>query len=282
MRTIIAWLYFLSVVLVSDELNASYFSQVVKFASLLLLSHVFYEAIHFLALAAIKLSFIQEVYVWQVFDLVAWKVLEVVINDSQLKIVACSAIPLSPSFNKAFEDSNKVVGGDKPSSCHCNTKLKIDDQRAREQGYRVDTTAIFSRFASPKNPCQIRVGMRAIQSFKSLRELNDPHKVGRGFRVREEAEKHATLWSNPKNFQYSRVLLFWVGLRLESIADHRAGEAQYLVPDVWALSQTEKPVRLREVLGAFSMNNVTRMLLSKQYCGAESAGPRKAMEFIHA
>lgn len=90
MRTIIAWLYFLSVVLVSDELNASYFSQVVKFASLLLLSHVFYEAIHFLALAAIKLSFIQEVYVWQVFDLVAWKVLEVVINDSQLKIVACS------------------------------------------------------------------------------------------------------------------------------------------------------------------------------------------------
>lgn len=70
--------------------------------------------------------------------------------------------------------------------------------------------------------------------------------------------------------------------RLESIANHRAGEAQQLVQDVWVWSQTEKPVSLREVLGAFSMNNVTRMLLSRQYFGAESAGPREAMEFIHA
>jgi cytochrome P450 len=38
---------------------------------------------------------------------------------------------------------------------------------------------------------------------------------------------------------------------------------------------------LREVLGAFSMNNVTRMLLGKQYFGAESAGPQEAMEFMH-
>jgi hypothetical protein len=32
--------------------------------------------------------------VWQVFDIVAWKVLEVVINDSQLKIVTCSVCDL--------------------------------------------------------------------------------------------------------------------------------------------------------------------------------------------
>ncbi|KAL0426132.1 UNVERIFIED_CONTAM: cytochrome [Sesamum radiatum] len=33
--------------------------------------------------------------------------------------------------------------------------------------------------------------------------------------------------------------------------------------------------------GAFSMNNVTRMLLGKQYFGAESSGPQEAMEFMH-
>ncbi|MBA0772496.1 hypothetical protein Gotri_007859, partial [Gossypium trilobum] len=40
-------------------------------------------------------------------------------------------------------------------------------------------------------------------------------------------------------------------------------------------------VNLREVLGAFSMNNVTRMLLGRQYFGAVSAGPSEAMEFMH-
>ncbi|KAL3604221.1 hypothetical protein D5086_005080 [Populus alba] len=69
--------------------------------------------------------------------------------------------------------------------------------------------------------------------------------------------------------------------RLESFANHRADEAQHLVMDVWSRTQTGKPLNLREVLGAFSMNNVTRMLLGKQYFGAESAGPQEAMEFMH-
>ncbi|KAG7994708.1 hypothetical protein I3843_01G072400 [Carya illinoinensis] len=69
--------------------------------------------------------------------------------------------------------------------------------------------------------------------------------------------------------------------RLESFARHRAEEAQHLVQDVWERAQTGKAVNLREVLGAFSMNNVTRMLLGKQYYGSESAGPQEAMEFMH-
>lgn len=73
--------------------------------------------------------------------------------------------------------------------------------------------------------------------------------------------------------------------RLDSFARHRAEEAQHLVRDVLAQAQaqdqTGEGVNLREVLGAFSMNNVTRMLLGKQYFGAESAGPQEAMEFMH-
>ncbi|EEF39050.1 flavonoid 3-hydroxylase, putative [Ricinus communis] len=69
--------------------------------------------------------------------------------------------------------------------------------------------------------------------------------------------------------------------RLESFAKHRAEEAQHLIRDVWTQARTGKAVNLREVLGAFSMNNVTRMLLGKQYFGAESAGPQEALEFMH-
>lgn len=69
--------------------------------------------------------------------------------------------------------------------------------------------------------------------------------------------------------------------RLESFVSHRADEAQQLVLDVWAKTQKEETVNLREALGAFSMNNVTRMLLGKQYFGEESAGPQEAMEFMH-
>ena len=69
--------------------------------------------------------------------------------------------------------------------------------------------------------------------------------------------------------------------RLESFAKHRAEEAQHLVQDVSVRAKNGKPVNLREVLGAFSMNNVTRMLLGRQYFGAESAGPTEAMEFMH-
>ncbi|KAI9073231.1 hypothetical protein K1719_044840 [Acacia pycnantha] len=69
--------------------------------------------------------------------------------------------------------------------------------------------------------------------------------------------------------------------RLESFAKHREDEAQHLVADVWAQAQSGKPINLRKVLGGFSMNNVTRMLLGKQYFGSESAGPEEAMEFMH-
>ncbi|KAK4418504.1 cytochrome [Sesamum alatum] len=69
--------------------------------------------------------------------------------------------------------------------------------------------------------------------------------------------------------------------RLESFASHRTDEAQHLVKDVWGLAQRGEAINLREVLGAFSMNNVTRMLLGKQYFGAESSGPQEAMEFMH-
>lgn len=69
--------------------------------------------------------------------------------------------------------------------------------------------------------------------------------------------------------------------RLESFVNHRAHEAQYLVQDVWTRARTRNPINLREVLGAFSMNNVTRMLLGKQYFGVESAGPQEAHEFMH-
>ncbi|KAJ6686428.1 CYTOCHROME P450 703A2-RELATED [Salix purpurea] len=69
--------------------------------------------------------------------------------------------------------------------------------------------------------------------------------------------------------------------RLESFVNHRADEARHLVLGVWAQAQSGKPVNLREVLGAFSMNNVTRMLLGKQYFGAGSAGPTRG-HGIHA
>ncbi|XP_074263431.1 cytochrome P450 703A2 [Silene latifolia] len=69
--------------------------------------------------------------------------------------------------------------------------------------------------------------------------------------------------------------------RLELFSKHRAEEAQHLIQDVWARSESDKPVNLREVLGAFSMNNVTRMLLGKQYFGGGNAGPQEALEFLY-
>ncbi|XP_010556597.1 PREDICTED: cytochrome P450 703A2 [Tarenaya hassleriana] len=70
--------------------------------------------------------------------------------------------------------------------------------------------------------------------------------------------------------------------RLESFASQRAEEARYLVRDVLERAETGKPINLREVLGAFSMNNVTRMLLGKQFFGPGSVvGPKEAQEFMH-
>nr|GMD34165.1 cytochrome P450 703A2 [Ipomoea batatas] len=70
--------------------------------------------------------------------------------------------------------------------------------------------------------------------------------------------------------------------RLDSFAKHRAEEARHLVEDVFGMAENGETVNLREVLGAFSMNNVTRMLLGKQFFGAdESSGPQEAMEFMY-
>ncbi|KAL9259524.1 Cytochrome P450 703A2-like protein [Drosera capensis] len=69
--------------------------------------------------------------------------------------------------------------------------------------------------------------------------------------------------------------------RVESFAKNRAEEAQSLVRDVYFRAQSGKPVSLREVLGAFSMNNVTRMLMGKQYFGAGYTAPQEARQFIH-
>lgn len=69
--------------------------------------------------------------------------------------------------------------------------------------------------------------------------------------------------------------------RLDSFSAHRAEEAQHLVREVWAKAQNGKVVNLREVLGGFSMNNVTRMLLGKQYFGRGISGESEAKEFMN-
>ncbi|XP_030540913.2 cytochrome P450 703A2 [Rhodamnia argentea] len=71
--------------------------------------------------------------------------------------------------------------------------------------------------------------------------------------------------------------------RLDAFARHRAHEAQHLVRHVYGLcwDGDRAGINLREVLGGFSMNNVTRMLLGKQYFGAGSSGPQEATEFMH-
>lgn len=68
--------------------------------------------------------------------------------------------------------------------------------------------------------------------------------------------------------------------RLDSFSAHRAEEAQHLVGEVWARAQKGEAVNLREVLGGFSMNNVTRMLVGKQYFGSGFGGQSEAMEFM--
>lgn len=72
--------------------------------------------------------------------------------------------------------------------------------------------------------------------------------------------------------------------RLESFARQRAEEADHLVRGVRADARAGRVVNLRDVLGAFSMNNVTRMLLGKQYFGVkntDAGGAEEAMEFMH-
>ncbi|XP_020583268.1 cytochrome P450 703A2 [Phalaenopsis equestris] len=68
--------------------------------------------------------------------------------------------------------------------------------------------------------------------------------------------------------------------RLESFAGHRAEEARHLLMDVWHKSRNGETIDLRQVLGGFSMNNVTRMILGKKYFGPATAGQGEAMEFM--
>ncbi|WOL13337.1 Cytochrome P450 [Canna indica] len=65
--------------------------------------------------------------------------------------------------------------------------------------------------------------------------------------------------------------------RLDSFSGHRASEMCHLVRDV---ASAEGAVNLREILGGFSMNNVTRMLPRKQFFGPELVGPIEAAEFM--
>ncbi|WZZ19674.1 hypothetical protein YC2023_112763 [Brassica napus] len=70
--------------------------------------------------------------------------------------------------------------------------------------------------------------------------------------------------------------------RLESFTAQRAEESRYLIADVYKRAECGKLINLREVFGAFSMNNVTRMLLGKQFFGPGSAvAPKEAQEFMH-
>ncbi|XP_078428796.1 topoisomerase II isoform X2 [Wolffia australiana] len=63
--------------------------------------------------------------------------------------------------------------------------------------------------------------------------------------------------------------------RLDAFAAHRAAEARHLAAEVQRRVAGGAAVDLREVLAAFSMNNVTRMLLGKQLYGGEA----EAVEF---
>ncbi|KAK1307633.1 Flavonoid 3'-monooxygenase [Acorus calamus] len=66
-------------------------------------------------------------------------------------------------------------------------------------------------------------------------------------------------WKRMRRICMEHLLTTW---RLESFAAHRAREADNLVREVLG---TGARVDLRRVLCAFSMNNVTRMLLGKQW-----------------
>jgi laurate 7-monooxygenase len=63
------------------------------------------------------------------------------------------------------------------------------------------------------------------------------------------------------------------------------GEAEHLCQFVCAKAQSSgKPVNLREVLGAFSMNNERDKDVAAKavlYFGVQSAGPGEATEFMH-
>ncbi|KAJ7568721.1 hypothetical protein O6H91_01G045700 [Diphasiastrum complanatum] len=68
--------------------------------------------------------------------------------------------------------------------------------------------------------------------------------------------------------------------RIASFQQYRLEEAQAMVHSVWAECKLGgKVINVREHLGSFTMNIVTRMLLGKRYFGSESMGATEAKEF---
>ncbi|KAG6503121.1 cytochrome P450 703A2-like [Zingiber officinale] len=66
--------------------------------------------------------------------------------------------------------------------------------------------------------------------------------------------------------------------RFESFAGNRALEALHLMRDVRGKACKGEMIEVSQVLGAFTMNNVTRMLLGRRYLGA---GPTEADELLN-
>ncbi|MCO5558536.1 hypothetical protein L7F22_012121 [Adiantum nelumboides] len=69
--------------------------------------------------------------------------------------------------------------------------------------------------------------------------------------------------------------------RLESYQKHRTEEAKFMVHQIMENVKEGKRIMVRDVLGSFSMNIMTQMLLSKRFFGSKDAGPEQSAEFLH-
>ncbi|KAJ7571438.1 hypothetical protein O6H91_01G163300 [Diphasiastrum complanatum] len=67
--------------------------------------------------------------------------------------------------------------------------------------------------------------------------------------------------------------------RLDYFQQGRIEEAQCLVRSIMEDHKLNKPINLRDKLGALSSNNLTRMLLGKRFFGPGNAGPEDAAEY---
>ncbi|XP_024531366.1 cytochrome P450 703A2 isoform X1 [Selaginella moellendorffii] len=73
--------------------------------------------------------------------------------------------------------------------------------------------------------------------------------------------------------------------RMEGFQKSRAEEARDLVQIMFKEAKAENTINMREHLGGYTMNVVTRMLIGKRYFGTESMGEKEATDFrelIHA
>lgn len=69
--------------------------------------------------------------------------------------------------------------------------------------------------------------------------------------------------------------------RFQSFAGNRALEALHLVRDVREKACKGELIEVRQVLGALSLNNVTRMLLGRRYIGAGPAEAAELSDLMH-